>query len=116
MTSTNRSASMGPPREKSYFEQQREALLGDIGMSFEQVLANINKLNRSLESIITVGNEFASVETLWSQFENVMAKDDENGAAAQSTTTNTGEEDGQQSGGRSVKREKDADEDAVMRG
>ena len=72
---------MGPAREKTYFEQQREALLGDIGMvncclpprahcallllryansvvvwfqSFEQVLANINKLNRSLESIIAV--------------------------------------------------------------
>lgn len=24
-----------------------------------------------------VGNEFSSVEALWSQFENVMAKDDE---------------------------------------
>ncbi len=83
MTSTHRSASMGPAREKTYFEQQREALLSDIGMvscclstpprahcallllryansvvvwfqSFEQVLANINKLNRSLESIIAV--------------------------------------------------------------
>ncbi|KAM4059985.1 DASH complex subunit dad1 domain-containing protein [Hirsutella rhossiliensis] len=59
------------PRDKSYFEQQREAL------SFEHVLANINKLNRSLEAVVAVGNEFSSVEALWSQFENVMAKDDE---------------------------------------
>ncbi|KJZ75067.1 hypothetical protein HIM_05553 [Hirsutella minnesotensis 3608] len=66
-----------PPRDKTYFEQQREALVGEIAMSFEQVLANINKLNRSLEAVITVGNEFSSVEALWSQFENVMAKDDE---------------------------------------
>ncbi|PHH89244.1 hypothetical protein CDD83_6435 [Cordyceps sp. RAO-2017] len=64
-------------REKSYFEQQREALVGEIGLSLEHVLANINKLNRSLEAVITVGNEFSSVEALWSQFENVMAKDDE---------------------------------------
>jgi len=41
----------------------------------EHVLANINKLNRSLEGVIAVGNEFGSVEALWSQFENVMAKD-----------------------------------------
>jgi DASH complex subunit DAD1 len=63
--------------------------------SFEHVLANINKLNRSMEGVIAVsfqlsvrkeergrwlirgqvGNEFSSVEALWSQFENVMAKD-----------------------------------------
>ncbi|CAH0059509.1 unnamed protein product [Clonostachys solani] len=65
------------PREKTYFEQQREALIGEIAMSFEHVLANINKLNRSLEAVIAVGNEFSSVEALWSQFENVMAKDED---------------------------------------
>lgn len=67
----------GGTREKTYFEQQREALIGEIANSFEHVLANINKLNRSLEAVITVGNEFSSVEALWSQFENVMAKDPE---------------------------------------
>lgn len=46
-------------------------------MSFEHVLANINKLNRSLEAVIAVGNEFSSVEALWSTFENVMAKEEE---------------------------------------
>lgn len=61
--------------EKTYFEQQREALIGEVAMSFEHVLANINKLNRSLEAVIAVGNEFSSVEALWSQFENVMAKE-----------------------------------------
>ncbi|KAH8177949.1 DASH complex subunit dad1 domain-containing protein [Sarocladium implicatum] len=71
------SAAAGPPREKTYFEQQREVLIGEIAMSFEQVLANMNKLNRSLEAVIAVGNEFSSVEALWSQFENVMAKEEE---------------------------------------
>ncbi|KAJ1338703.1 DASH complex subunit DAD1 [Microdochium nivale] len=70
----------GGQREKTYFEQQREALIGEIAMSFEHVLANINKLNRSLEAVIAVGNEFSSVEALWSQFENVMAKEPEDGA------------------------------------
>ncbi|CCC05268.1 unnamed protein product [Sordaria macrospora k-hell] len=89
----------GGTREKTYFEQQREALVGEIANSFEHVLANINKLNRSSVT------EFSSVEALWSQFENVMAKDpeeqtqqaqqaqqqQERGAAAQ-------REEGQQSG------------------
>ncbi|KAF2143793.1 uncharacterized protein K452DRAFT_193807, partial [Aplosporella prunicola CBS 121167] len=61
--------------ELSYFDQQRELLLGDIGQSLENVLQNINKLNRSLEGVIAVGNEFGSVEALWSQFEGVMARD-----------------------------------------
>ncbi|KAL2024103.1 hypothetical protein VTK56DRAFT_9883 [Thermocarpiscus australiensis] len=77
MASRQRSASVAGTREKTYFEQQREELIGEIAMSFEHVLANINKLNRSLEAVIAVGNEFSSVEALWSQFENVMAKDPE---------------------------------------
>ncbi|MCJ1256932.1 hypothetical protein MMC24_004757 [Lignoscripta atroalba] len=69
------STSAGPSPEKSYFEQQRDALVGEIAVSLEHVLQNMNKLNRSLEGVIAVGNEFGSVEALWSQFENVMAKD-----------------------------------------
>ncbi|KAK7947855.1 DASH complex subunit Dad1-domain-containing protein [Apiospora aurea] len=68
--------------EKSFFEQQRELLIGEIAMNFEHVLANINKLNRSLEAVIAVGHEFSSVEALWSQFEGVMAKEPEQPATA----------------------------------
>ncbi|KAI2783300.1 DASH complex subunit Dad1-domain-containing protein [Daldinia loculata] len=105
--SLQRSTTPAGTREKTYFEQQREALIGEIAMvrillthiphfpllsavayfptsfnhillqSFEHVLANINKLNRSLEAVVAVGNEFSSVEALWSQFEGVMAKDPE---------------------------------------
>lgn len=102
------------PSSRAYFEQQREALMGEIAVvilkpnsiphlppslspsahpvaafmltqpaqSFEQVLANINKLNRNLEAVITVGNEFSSVEALWSTFENVMAKEEGEGDEA----------------------------------
>ncbi|KAI1471264.1 DASH complex subunit Dad1-domain-containing protein [Daldinia caldariorum] len=79
--SLQRSTTPAGPREKTYFEQQREALISEIAMSFEHVLANINKLNRSLEAVVAVGNEFSSVEALWSQFEGVMAKDPEEGNA-----------------------------------
>ncbi|KAF2273054.1 uncharacterized protein EI97DRAFT_445327 [Westerdykella ornata] len=67
--------------EKSFFESQRELLVQEIAQSLEHVLQNINKLNRSLEEVIAVGNEFAPVEALWSQFENVMGRDP--GAAEQ---------------------------------
>ncbi|EPQ62940.1 Bgt-5399 [Blumeria graminis f. sp. tritici] len=69
----------------SPFESQRAALLQDIGLSFEHVLLNINKLNRSLEAVIAVGHEFSSVEALWSTFENVMAKNHGNSATDAST-------------------------------
>ncbi|KAI1389001.1 DASH complex subunit Dad1-domain-containing protein [Hypoxylon trugodes] len=89
-------SSMGTrEREKSYFEQQREALIGEIAMSFEHVLANINKLNRSLEAVTAVGNEFSSVEALWSQFENVMARDPEPEAEDGKTVVEEGGEEGQ---------------------
>ncbi|MCJ1486344.1 hypothetical protein MMC06_006521 [Schaereria dolodes] len=71
----NASSNETPPFEKSYYERQRDALVREIGVSLEHVLQNINTLNRSLEGVIAVGNEFGSVEALWSQFENVMAKD-----------------------------------------
>ncbi|KAI1659101.1 DASH complex subunit Dad1-domain-containing protein [Daldinia decipiens] len=78
--SLQRSTTPAGTPQKTYFEQQREALIGEIAMSFEHVLANINKLNRSLEAVVAVGNEFSSVEALWSQFEGVMAKDPEEAA------------------------------------
>ena len=98
--STTNGTQNGP--EKSYYEQQREMLVTEIAQvsrylppiqtrlrfpalfrlpsltppqSLELVLQNINKLNRSLEEVTQVGNEFAPVESLWSHFENVMAKD-----------------------------------------
>lgn len=73
MASNPRSASAMGGHEKTYFEQQREALIGEIAMvcvrpflltranelsggwqSFEHVLASINKLNRSLEAVVAV--------------------------------------------------------------
>ncbi|KAI1169465.1 DASH complex subunit Dad1-domain-containing protein [Nemania sp. FL0916] len=89
------SAGAGTQRAaKSHFEQQREALIAEIAMSFEHVLANINKLNRSLEAVVAVGNEFSSVEALWSQFENVMAKDEEDEEDKAADAEGEGEDEG----------------------
>jgi len=65
--------------QPSEFELRRAALVGEIGESLEQVLTQINTLNRNLEGIIEIGNEFSSVEALWSQFETVMGRPDEEG-------------------------------------
>ncbi|KAL8657572.1 MAG: hypothetical protein Q9226_001782 [Calogaya cf. arnoldii] len=69
---TSFKSSAGPT---SSFLHQRDVLVGEISMAMEQVLQNINKLNRNLEGVIAVGTEFGAVEALWSQFENVMAKE-----------------------------------------
>lgn len=61
-------------QQPSEFELRRSALIGEISESLEQVLTQLNGLNRNLEGIIEIGNEFASVEALWSQFETVMGK------------------------------------------
>ncbi|KAK7715803.1 Dolichyl-diphosphooligosaccharide-protein glycosyltransferase subunit dad1 [Botryosphaeria dothidea] len=79
--------------EKTYFEQQREMLVGEVAQNLEAVLQNINKLNRSLEGVIAVGNEFGSVEALWSQFENVMARDPNAAPAEGQGEGEHGEED-----------------------
>lgn len=50
----------GGSGEKTYFEQQRELLVGDVAVSLENVLQNINKLNRSLEGVIAVRLETAT--------------------------------------------------------
>ncbi len=53
MASTN-----GASGEKSYFEQQRELLVGDVAASLENVLQNMNRLNRSLEGVIAVSESW----------------------------------------------------------
>ncbi|KAF6236106.1 hypothetical protein HO173_005734 [Letharia columbiana] len=77
---------------KSPFFQQRDALVGEIAISLENVLQNMNKLNRSLEGVIAVGNEFGAVEALWSQFEGVMAQEP-GGEGKEGETEGSGEEE-----------------------
>ena len=84
-TNTFTNASTHQPAE---FELRRAALVGQIGESLEQVLQQMNALNRSLEGIIEIGNEFASVEALWSQFETVMGKHENVDDANDDTTEN----------------------------
>jgi DASH complex subunit DAD1 len=38
----------------------------------DSVLTNLNRLNRAMEPILVIGNEFSNVEALWSTFEGYM--------------------------------------------
>ncbi len=49
-------AAIGSTDSKSFFETQRDALVGEIAQNLEQVLQSINKLNRSLEGVIAVSS------------------------------------------------------------
>ncbi|KAI9703828.1 MAG: hypothetical protein M1836_007598 [Candelina mexicana] len=84
---TNTSTSTALPSEKTYFEQQRDALVGEIAI---------------------VGNEFGSVEALWSQFENVMAKDPEAEAGSQEEDEEGEEQEGNEEGDATMKQERQA--------
>ncbi|OAP57055.1 hypothetical protein AYL99_09168 [Fonsecaea erecta] len=96
-SSTAESQSHHQPSE---FELRRAGLVGEIGESLEQVLAQINALNRSLEGIIEIGNEFSSVEALWSQFETVMGRSasDENDANNNNASDTAGNGEGSKHG------------------
>ncbi|KAF2671750.1 hypothetical protein BT63DRAFT_476610 [Microthyrium microscopicum] len=72
MASHNNSSSATDEAQSSYFHSQRAMLVSEIAQSMDSVLTNLNRLNRSMEAIIAVGNEFSNVEALWSTFEGVM--------------------------------------------
>ena len=72
--STAPQPSSAAQKPQSYFEQQRELLILEIAQSLNAALHNLNQLNRSLEEVVQVGNEFAPVESLWSHFESVMGQ------------------------------------------
>ncbi|EMR11164.1 hypothetical protein PNEG_00759 [Pneumocystis murina B123] len=60
---------------RSIFEKQRDVLIGQVAQSMEQIITNLNILNRNIESFITVGKEFESVSTLWKMFHDVLSKE-----------------------------------------
>jgi len=71
--------------------------------SLEHVLQNINRLNRNLEGVIAVGDEFGAVEALWSRFEGVMGgqsgeKEGEGGERNQEDGDEVEEEAGERKG------------------
>ena len=85
-----------PP--KSYYESQRELLILEIAHSLNTALHNLNHLNRSLEEVIQVGNEFAPVESLWSHFESVMGNQEGGKKEGEGDREGEGEAEGEEGG------------------
>ncbi|GJJ68467.1 DASH complex subunit DAD1 [Entomortierella parvispora] len=61
-------AQQGSAGDTAAFEAERSRLVSDINMEMSQVIANVNNLNRSLETIITIGQEFEQLSQLWKNF------------------------------------------------
>ncbi|KAF9121523.1 hypothetical protein BGX30_002502 [Mortierella sp. GBA39] len=54
--------------EAAAFEAERNRLITNIQIEMGQVLSNVNILNRNLETIITIGQEFEQLSQLWKHF------------------------------------------------
>lgn len=74
----SRTTSPPPPPSPSFLFRLNASLTPPHPLqSLEHVLQNINRLNRNLEGVIAVGDEFGAVEALWSRFEGVMGREGE---------------------------------------
>ncbi|KAK3848333.1 MAG: DASH complex subunit Dad1-domain-containing protein [Linnemannia gamsii] len=54
--------------EVAVFEAERSRLITNIQIEMSQVISNVTILNRNLETIITIGQEFGQLSQLWKHF------------------------------------------------
>lgn len=52
----------------SFFDRERDRLVGEISTGFEELMTHTNVLNRKLEEVFGVGKEFTTVASLWGKF------------------------------------------------
>ncbi|KAG0362571.1 DASH complex subunit Dad1-domain-containing protein [Gamsiella multidivaricata] len=57
-----------PSDSSSAFDAERSRLITDIKLEMSQVITNVTILNRNLETIITIGQEFEQLAQLWKHF------------------------------------------------
>ncbi|ORX54386.1 hypothetical protein DM01DRAFT_1335532 [Hesseltinella vesiculosa] len=60
----------------SQFEVDHAKLLEKVTQGLDQLVTNLNHLNRNLETINTIGNEFEAPAYLWSQFHTAVMTPD----------------------------------------
>lgn len=72
-------SSLLTPGLANVFEKQRDLLLQEITVGLDQVVHNLDVLNRSLHTLVQVGKEFDDVGRLWRSFyDGNQAKEHEN--------------------------------------
>ncbi|CAG8724779.1 31215_t:CDS:2 [Gigaspora margarita] len=54
--------------DRTTFQKQKETMINDIALGLEQVINNMNVLNKNLEGVIAIGKEFENVSSLWKNF------------------------------------------------
>ncbi|PWN34486.1 uncharacterized protein FA14DRAFT_171267 [Meira miltonrushii] len=70
MAALQRSGSGSAP--SPFFLKERERLITDIADGMEQLLGNVNTLNRKLEESVVVGQEFEPISNLWGPFVDML--------------------------------------------
>ncbi|KAG0271935.1 hypothetical protein BGZ95_000189 [Linnemannia exigua] len=90
--------------EAAVFEAERSRLITNIQIEMTQVLSNVTILNRNLETIITIGQEFGQLSQLWKHFHASafqLAEEErfEREAAAWTTTVHDTADEGQRGEG-----------------
>ncbi|KAF9916095.1 hypothetical protein BX616_004628 [Lobosporangium transversale] len=50
------------------FEEERTRLITDINLELGQMITNITILQRNLDTIVTIGQEFGQLSELWKNF------------------------------------------------
>ncbi|KAF9198071.1 hypothetical protein BGZ49_001219 [Haplosporangium sp. Z 27] len=58
----------GQQHEVSAFESERARLVTDIKIEMSQMITNVTILQRNLDTIITIGQEFEQLSSLWKNF------------------------------------------------
>ncbi|ODN95852.1 DASH complex subunit DAD1 [Cryptococcus wingfieldii CBS 7118] len=58
--------------QESLFDRERERLIEEISTNFEELMGNMNNLNRTLEQVYGVGREFTTVSALWGRFSSLI--------------------------------------------
>ncbi|KAG0026124.1 hypothetical protein BGZ82_009624 [Podila clonocystis] len=77
-TSTSAAITAQQAVDMATFEGERARLVSHINIEMSQAISNINILNRHLETIITIGQEFDHLSSLWSHFNSKEPIGDDN--------------------------------------
>ncbi|KFH69882.1 hypothetical protein MVEG_04686 [Podila verticillata NRRL 6337] len=77
-TSTSAAITAQQAADMVTFEGERARLVSHINIELSQVISNVNILNRHLETIITIGQEFGHLSSLWSHFNSKEPIEDDN--------------------------------------
>ncbi|KAJ3558905.1 hypothetical protein NM688_g657 [Phlebia brevispora] len=69
----------------SFFEKERDRLIGEITVGFEELLPSTNSLNRKMEEVLGMTREYGTIAELWHSFHMLMRRQKEEEGLASSS-------------------------------